>query len=92
MTDAGVRPVFEKAAKTDSAFSGKKVVLTGTLEKYTRQQAGEIIERQGGEIFSSVSKNTDFVLAGEKAGSKLAKAQALGVAVIDEAAFEDMVG
>ena len=91
MRGAGVSPTHEQVQTTDSAFSGKKVVLTGTLEKYTRKQAGDIIERLGGEVVSSVSKNTDYVLAGEKAGSKLSKAQALGVAVIDEAQFEDMI-
>lgn len=91
MLDVGVAPVFEKTQAVDSAFSGKKVVLTGTLESYTRKQAGEIIEKLGGEVVSSVSKNTDYVLAGEKAGSKLTKAQALGVTVIGEAQFEDMI-
>jgi DNA ligase (NAD+) len=91
MTDAGVAPVYELAAKNDSPFSGKKVVLTGTLERYTRKEASDIIELLGGEIVSSVSKNTDYVLAGESPGSKLSRAQELDVAVIDEAQFEEMI-
>lgn len=91
MFAAGVSPVFEQLDKQDSAFSGKKVVLTGTLENYTRKQAGEIIERLGGEIVSSISKNTDYVLAGDKAGSKLTKAQALGIEVINEQQFEEII-
>ena len=92
MRDAGVNPTFEKTEiMADSAFVGKKVVLTGTLGNYTRKQAGEIIESLGGEVVSSVSKKTDYVLAGESPGSKLSKAQALGVAVIDENQFKQMI-
>jgi DNA ligase (NAD+) len=91
MEEAGVKPVFEQKAKKESAFTGKKVVLTGTLEKYTRKEAADIIEQMGGEVASSVSKATDYVLAGESAGSKLNKAQALGVAVISEAEFDEMI-
>jgi len=91
MEEAGVSPQFERTAVKQSAFTGKKVVLTGTLEKYTRKQASEIIERLGGEVASSVSKATDYVLAGESAGSKLTKAQALGVHIISEAEFDEMI-
>jgi DNA ligase (NAD+) len=91
MLAAGVAPVFERAAKKQSPFTGKKVVLTGTLDKYTRQQAEGLIEALGGEVASSVSKATDYVLAGISAGSKLTKAQALGVAVISEAEFDGMI-
>ena len=90
MQEAGVNPVFGQKAQKESPFTGKKVVLTGTLTKYTRKEASDIIESLGGEVASSVSKATDYVLAGESAGSKLAKAQALGVAVINEAEFEEM--
>jgi len=72
-------------------FSGKAFVLTGTLEKYTRAQASEIIIREGGKVSSSVSKNTDYVLAGAEAGSKLDKAAALGVRVIGEEEFAEML-
>jgi DNA ligase (NAD+) len=91
MQDAGVKPVFEQKIQKESPFTGKKVVLTGTLEKYTRKEASDIIESLGGEVASSVSKATDYVLAGESAGSKLSKAQALGIAVISEAEFEEMI-
>ena len=66
-------------------------VLTGTLEKYTREQASEIIENFGGKTSGSVSKKTTYVLAGEEAGSKLTKAQELGVNVISENEFEEMI-
>ena len=88
--DAGVSPVFEQVKTSDSAFSGKKVVLTGTLSAYTRKEASDIIESLGGEVVSSVSKNTDIVLAGESAGSKLDKARALGITVINETQFEQL--
>ena len=72
-------------------FCGKTFVLTGTLEKYTRDEASSIIEKFGGKTSSSVSKKTDYVLAGEEAGSKLTKAQSLGVKIINEEEFEDMI-
>ena len=68
----------------DNFFSGKTFVLTGTLKKYTRAKAGEKIMQLGGEITSSVSKNTDYVIAGEKAGSKLTKAKELNVNLLSE--------
>ena len=70
---------------TGGALAGKTVVITGTLPSLSRQQATELVEAHGGRIAGSVSKNTDFLVAGEAAGSKLDKAQALGVEVIDEA-------
>lgn len=79
----------KKEAKENEHFSGKTFVLTGALENYTRDQAKEIIESFGGKVSSSVSKKTDYVLAGEDAGSKLAKAKELGIAVIDEETFEE---
>ena len=75
----------------DMRFEGKTFVLTGTLPTYTRSAAAEIIESFGGKVSSSVSKKTDFVLAGEEAGSKLDKANTLGVKVIDEAEFKSMI-
>ena len=68
-------------------FEGMKIVLTGTLPNMKRNDAKKIIEDLGGRATSSVSKSTDFVLAGEEAGSKLDKAISLGVKVIDEARF-----
>ena len=72
-------------------FAGKTFVLTGTLEKYTRDKASEIIEENGGKTSSSVSRKTDYVLAGKEAGSKLKKAENLGVVIISESEFEDML-
>ena len=72
-------------------FKGEKIVLTGTLSKYKRSEAQKIIESLGGEVSGSVSKNTTMVLAGEEAGSKLDKARALGIRVIDEPEFDEMI-
>lgn len=77
--------------RIDSRFQGKTFVLTGALIKFNRDEAEAIIGKYGGKASSSVSKKTDFVLAGENAGSKLEKAQALGVKVIDEEEFEEMI-
>ena len=74
----------------DNRFQGKILVLTGSLEKYTRKEAEDIIEKLGGKTSGSVSNKTDYVLAGEDAGSKLTKAQSLGVTVISEDEFEEM--
>jgi DNA ligase (NAD+) len=74
-------------AASEGILSGKTLVLTGTLPTLTRDQATELIEAAGGKVSGSVSRKTDYVVAGEEAGSKLAKAQELGVAVIDEAAL-----
>ena len=76
---------------TDTRFAGKTFVLTGTLPTLTRNEASSIIESFGGKTSSSVSKKTDFVLAGEEAGSKLDKANKLGVTVIDENQFREMI-
>ncbi len=91
LKDAGVNMVLQEDEETDNRFLGKTFVLTGTLEKYTRDDAAKIIEKFGGKVSSSVSKKTSFVLAGEDAGSKLTKAQSLGVPVISEQEFEKMI-
>ena len=83
---AGVDLTYTKQT-SDNRFDGKTFVLTGTLPTYSRDEASEIIERFGGKTSSSVSKKTDYVLAGEKAGSKLTKAEQLGVKIIDEKEF-----
>ena len=88
---AGVNMTQIEDEETDSRFSEKIFVLTGTLEKYTRNEASEIIEKFGGKVSGSVSKKTSYVLAGEDAGSKLTKAQTLGVPIITEAEFEKMI-
>lgn len=75
----------------DSRFAGKTFVLTGALENYTRDEASAIIERYGGKASGSVSKKTSYVLAGENAGSKLTKARELGILVITEEEFAEMV-
>jgi len=80
------------AAPTQSPFDGLSVVLTGTLETMTREEAQAIVEELGGKVASSVSKKTHLVVAGEKAGSKLAKAQELGIRVVDEAEFRRLAG
>lgn len=76
---------------SDRRFEGKTFVLTGALSRYTREEAGEIIERLGGKTASSVSKKTSYVVAGENAGSKLTKAQSLGIPILTEAQFEEML-
>ena len=77
-----------ESAESHPAFEGKTFVLTGTLEKYTRDQASEIIEKLGGKTSGSVSKKTDYVLAGREAGSKLTKAEQLGITILSEEDFE----
>lgn len=80
------------AEKKEGALSGKRVVLTGSLPTMKRGEATALIEENGGEVSSSVSKNVDFVLAGEEAGSKLDKALKLGIRIIDEKEFLAMIG
>jgi DNA ligase (NAD+) len=79
-----------KEASGSLPFAGKTFVLTGTLAGQSRDEAGDRIRALGGKVSGSVSKKTDYVVAGSDAGSKLAKAEALGVAVLDEAAFMAM--
>ncbi len=88
---AGVNMTYEAEEGTDNRFEGKTFVLTGTLETYGRKEAGEIIEKFGGKVSGSVSKKTDYVVAGEAAGSKLKKASDLGVTVLTEEEFLEMI-
>lgn len=88
---AGVRPQAEAAKPRTGVLAGKTVVVTGSLEHFTRQQAEQAIKEAGGKASGSVSKKTDFVLAGAEPGSKLDKARELGVTVIDERQFMKML-
>jgi len=88
---AGVNMVQERAEEGRRPLQGKQFVLTGALSKYTRKEAQELIEKLGGKVSSGVSKNTDYVLAGEDPGSKYDKARALGVPIITEEEFEQMI-
>ena len=77
--------------QVNSNFEGMTFVLTGTLQKFTRQEAGKLVEERGGKAVSSVSKKTTYVVAGENAGSKLTKAQELGIPVLTENEFLEML-
>ncbi len=90
LRDAGVS-FASKEERKDNRFAGMTFVLTGTLQHYTRDEAAAIIESYGGKASSSVSKKTSFVLAGENAGSKLAKAEGLGIRIISEQEFDSMI-
>jgi DNA ligase (NAD+) len=81
----------ESSANLDEKFVGKTFVLTGKMENFTRNEAAKLIEERGGRVASSVSKNTDFVVAGEAAGSKLTKAEKLGVSVLSENDFQGLI-
>jgi len=89
---AGVQTKMEQTGRsTDERFAGKQFVLTGTLGAFSRDEARAAIEARGGRVTSSVSKKTDYVVAGEEAGSKLEKATSLGVTVVDEETFKKML-
>ena len=88
---AGCAPAWESQRLGD-AFEGRTVVLTGTLTTMGRKTASDLIAAHGGKVTGSVSGKTDFVVAGENAGSKLEKAEKLGVRVLSEQEFLDMVG
>ena len=88
---AGVNMENKKEEGADNRFEGQTFVLTGSLSKYSRTEASDIIEKFGGKTSASVSKKTTYVLAGEEAGSKLDKAQKLGVTVISEEEFEKLI-
>ena len=91
LKEAGVNTEAKEEENIDNRFEGKTFVLTGTLENYTRGEASNLIEKLGGKTSGTVSKKTDYVLAGEEAGSKLTKAQNLGVTILTEAQFQEMV-
>ena len=89
---AGLQFTHERRRKSGGALEGKTFVLTGTLPNWSREEAKERIEAAGGKVSGSVSKKTSFVVAGEEAGSKLDKANELGLSVIDEAQLREMLG
>jgi len=92
MQDAGVEILVEaEAASANGIFEGKTFVLTGTLARFTRDEAKDMIRKKGGHVSASVSAGTDFVVAGTDAGSKLAKAKALGVRILGETEFLEMI-
>ncbi len=93
LAEAGVSlgSAEQEQKQENTAFTGKTVVLTGTLPTLDRREASALIEQAGGKVSGSVSKKTDFVLAGESAGSKLTKAQDLGITIIDEETFLQML-
>lgn len=91
MLSAGVKPESPQKKKAGGKLAGKTIVVTGTLQNFTRQQIEEAIRNTGAKASSSVSKSTDFVLAGDSPGSKLDKARQLGVKVISEKEFEAML-
>ncbi len=91
LKEANVNMQMLEEEGTDNRFEGMTFVLTGALEKFTRKEASDLIEKHGGKTSSSVSKKTNYVLAGEDAGSKLTKAQNLGVEIITEEQFEKMI-
>ena len=91
LKNAGVNTLAKTSKNKDDRFYGKTFVLTGSLENYTRDEASSIIESFGGKVSGSVSKKTSYVLAGEEAGSKLTKAQELGVTIISEQEFNQMI-
>lgn len=87
----GVNPSFEEQVIVESSFNGKTVVVTGTLQNYSRGEIKAKLESLGAKVSGSVSKKTDYVIAGEEAGSKLTKAQDLGITVLSEDEFEKMI-
>ena len=93
LVEAGIHwPTPTMTATEDSAFSGKVVVLTGTLFEYTRSEAKQMLENLGAKVTGSISQKTDYLIAGEKAGSKLTKAQSLGVTVLTEQEWIALMG
>ena len=92
LLEIGVNPKFEEKEIIESVFDGKTVVVTGTMEKYSRKEIKEKLEMLGAKVAGSVSKKTDYVVYGKEAGSKLTKAEELGVKTLTEDEFEVMIG
>jgi DNA ligase (NAD+) len=89
---AGVQPIVEKRELKSNKLAGKSFVFTGGLANRSREEAGELVKQHGGKIASSVSKKTDYVVVGTDPGSKYDKAKELGVAILNEAEFEKLIG
>jgi len=92
LREAGVRPTAEKREVKSDKLAGKSFVFTGGLERRSREEAAELVQQHGGKISGSVSKKTDYVVVGIEPGSKYDKAKDLGVAILDEAGFEKLLG
>ncbi|GAC1630754.1 MAG: NAD-dependent DNA ligase LigA [Candidatus Acidiferrum sp.] len=92
LDSVGLRPTAEKPKVKSNKLGGKSFVFTGGLANRSREEAEEIVKQHGGKIVGSVSKKTDYVVGGTEPGSKYAKAKELGVAILDEAGFEKLVG
>jgi DNA ligase (NAD+) len=92
LREAGLQFTQEQKRKADGKLTGKQFVLTGTLPTYSRDQAKQMIEESGGRVVGSVSKKTDYVVAGADPGSKLEKARTLGITILDEAGLLGLVG
>jgi DNA ligase (NAD+) len=92
LRSAGLQPEAEVSIQQDGPLIGKTFVITGTLTRWSRKEAEELVEQFGGRAAGSVSKKTDYVLAGENAGSKRDKAQQLGIEILDEEAFARLIG
>jgi DNA ligase (NAD+) len=92
LRELGVKLTYDKKVPKGSVLSGKTLVVTGTLKNYGRKDIEDLIKSLGGKTAGSVSKKTDFVVAGEEAGSKLEKAKELGVKVLDEDEFQKLIG
>lgn len=91
LIEKGINPVNDLVKNDEALFSNQTIVLTGRLESFTREEATKIIEDLGGNVASSVSKKTSFVVCGEDAGSKKTKAEALGVKIISESEFKELI-
>jgi DNA ligase (NAD+) len=91
LRDLGLKMTEKQRTAASTGISGKTFVVTGTLEKYSREEIESLIKSMGGKSSGSISKKTDYLVAGEKAGSKLEKAKSLGVTVLTEGEFEAMI-
>ena len=91
LKDEGLKMTEQRVAPEDTRFAGKTFVFTGAMERRSREEAGEEVARHGGKVTSSVSKPTSYVVVGADPGSKFEKARSLGVTILDEDQFEDLL-